>query len=361
MREMAVCTRVVRGSFHQGDEGFFDSRSRGRQCVANCVQAAVYTKICPVGQWTRDVLDSILLGGDALYLRSTRSGPRGLLNVHQVENPVTFMGRRFYVECTQEELIYGAVSESATVGCSLLNAIGSLVDGDGWTLGVLTLSCGQGGYGTLVVVSKDKCYFFDSHSRNVQGLQVVDGTSVLLEFENVEQLELYLERLACNLHCDQFTLDVLHVREEGVQNVGVVSDQVGGVQELVVDGEEDEQREEDEEDKQEEEHEEEHCRKMDQSQKEEESHGIEKKGMGKISRRRRRKKIFKEKKRKNREMEERFSDDHDGVDGEVEEFGSFDESVMDYLKEMGPSEVNGAVSGTLCGRRMGQGVEGSFS
>ena len=44
-----------------------------------------------------------------------------------------------------------------------------------------------------VILHSRACYLFDSQSRDSRGLSVADGSSVLLKFANILQLENYIQ------------------------------------------------------------------------------------------------------------------------------------------------------------------------
>ena len=44
-----------------------------------------------------------------------------------------------------------------------------------------------------IILHSKACYFFDSHNRDSRGLSVADGSSVLLKFENIIQLQNYIQ------------------------------------------------------------------------------------------------------------------------------------------------------------------------
>ena len=55
----------------------------------------------------------------------------------------------------------------------------------------------------LSIVLLRNCYYlFDSHSRDERGFSVVDGTSVLMKFMDLYELEKYLQVLIYNIETD---------------------------------------------------------------------------------------------------------------------------------------------------------------
>ena len=60
---MSNATCFVRGSIHKGDSQF-SNISRGRQCALLCANS------CDILTWTSDIIDRILIEGDAMYLKA---------------------------------------------------------------------------------------------------------------------------------------------------------------------------------------------------------------------------------------------------------------------------------------------------
>ena len=54
----------------------------------------------------------------------------------------------------------------------------------------------MGGFTTVAISLRNCYYLFESHSRDERDLSVVDGTSVLMEFSDLYELEKYLQ-VAC--------------------------------------------------------------------------------------------------------------------------------------------------------------------
>ena len=58
-------SRVVNGTFHQGDSRF--ESTAGRQCACNSLFAIFWSHIRPIARWNRHDLDRILTEGDQIY------------------------------------------------------------------------------------------------------------------------------------------------------------------------------------------------------------------------------------------------------------------------------------------------------
>jgi len=60
---------IIRGSIHQGHDIFSDF-TRGRQCTANAAVAVAMCLLHHPLSWTKNLIDTILLIGDVLYIKS---------------------------------------------------------------------------------------------------------------------------------------------------------------------------------------------------------------------------------------------------------------------------------------------------
>ena len=80
--------------------------------------------------------------------------------------------------------------------------LATLINGDSFLRDLLTTGCNNDitlcllfmeGFTTAIILLRNCCYLFDSHSRNERGSSVVDGISVLLKFSDLYELEKYLQ------------------------------------------------------------------------------------------------------------------------------------------------------------------------
>ena len=46
---------------------------------------------------------------------------------------------------------------------------------------------------TAIILSRNNYYLFDSHSSNERGLRIVDGASVFMKFNNLFEIEKYIQ------------------------------------------------------------------------------------------------------------------------------------------------------------------------
>ena len=71
----------------------------------------------------------------------------------------------------------------------------------------------MGGFTTALMKHHNHFYLFDSHSRDSRGLSVVDGTSVLMKFSDLFEVENYIQvfYLDChNMEQSYFQLQFIH-------------------------------------------------------------------------------------------------------------------------------------------------------
>ena len=80
--------------------------------------------------------------------------------------------------------------------------LATLINGDSFLRDLLTTGGNNGitlcllfmeGFTTAIILLRNCYYLFDSHSRDERDLSVVDGTSVLMKFRDLYELEKYLQ------------------------------------------------------------------------------------------------------------------------------------------------------------------------
>ena len=197
-QECKYFTKIVKGSFHQGNTSIFSSNSVGKQCVPNCATAALYTSIIPLYRWTSDILDNILKCGDKLY-NDIHSG-NDFLQVHEICKEIR-IHNNLYAFQIRHEYFGGIHNQCAldTVNMTLEKATSCVLQQNQncqWAYCILCVGNQNGATASLLCLSVNNCYIFDPHSRNPYGESVPDGTSVLMMFQNRQKMISYL----CNLY-----------------------------------------------------------------------------------------------------------------------------------------------------------------
>ena len=79
---------------------------------------------------------------------------------------------------------------------TLDQAVCSMENSHQWTYGVLTLADGNDGASVLLCVKQGNYYIFDSHSRDVFGIVVPNGTSVLLHIKMHNAFMKYIKTMS---------------------------------------------------------------------------------------------------------------------------------------------------------------------
>ena len=88
-----------------------------------------------------------------------------------------------------------------------------------WTYGILTLADGNDGASVLLCVKQGNYYIFDSHSRDVFGNVVPNGTSVLLHIKMHNAFMKYIKTIGCQLATSQFEITVLSPAVSGFHHM----------------------------------------------------------------------------------------------------------------------------------------------
>ena len=200
---------TIKGSFHQGDSSHFSDETLGRQCMANSVAAAVYATMLPINYWNPPVLDRILIAGDELYRRRCNQQYQ-YLQFSDIRNTKLLFGQQH--DMNSNDPITGLLQyESAPSPpfFTLDQVVSSMENLQQWTYGILTLADGNDGTSVLLCVKQGNYYIFDSHSRDVFGNVVPNGTSVLLHMKTHNACMKYIKTIGYQLGATQFEITVL--------------------------------------------------------------------------------------------------------------------------------------------------------
>ncbi|XP_029671986.1 uncharacterized protein LOC115240773 [Formica exsecta] len=112
--EIAGNRAIIRGSIHQGHDMFSDA-TRGKQCTAIAAVAIAMSLLHNLQTWTKNLIDTILLIGDALYVTSIskRKNPhlaeinRDFLSVDELHTDIEIFGNVINLFITQDSSISG--------------------------------------------------------------------------------------------------------------------------------------------------------------------------------------------------------------------------------------------------------------
>ena len=188
------CSRFVQGSIHQGSLGISVlSASFGTQCTAIALIALVFACFkVDVTTWESQHLDTVVFEGDTLYnsiVQSRYDGDATVYLGHQ-DLPLEFtafgaryqqrLGSTFHVAINNRP----AVVEAG--GHTVIDALEMAFNQSPWLIGTF------GGRSVALFRSNVMFFVFDSHSRNAVGQIDSAGRSILLCYDNVNVLSLYL-------------------------------------------------------------------------------------------------------------------------------------------------------------------------
>ena len=170
--------KVIMGSFHQGNTRF--GLTAGIQCACNSLYALCWSHVKKVYRWNTHDLDHILNEGDVLY---KSLGTMDLLSADELPRSVMMSNNNIPVEFLE-----------------LKTEIAYLRTGEPFLRRIVSSECDEimfllfmGGFTTALMKQHNHFYLFDSHSRDEQGLSVAGGTSVLLKFSDLMEVEKYIQ------------------------------------------------------------------------------------------------------------------------------------------------------------------------
>ncbi|XP_061811977.1 uncharacterized protein, partial [Nerophis lumbriciformis] len=185
-------SKVVRGSFHQGDSRFSYG---GMQCMAIAASSIAKHVVKSVFSWERQELDRILYSGDEFYSSLRNLGifshPSHFLSVPDLPTNVVIDEQLFSFHFSQHPAS-GAVGVEQENGpfVTLRNGLEGIFSQ--YSMCLLTLVTS-----TSAIICEDGQFaVVDSHSRSSCGLVDHNGTSVILHFSCLDDLHHYICCLA---------------------------------------------------------------------------------------------------------------------------------------------------------------------
>ena len=182
----------VQGDFNQGDKKF--GVSAGSQCAINSLVAICFSTIKKISFNTH--LNFVVESGDIVY---KNKGYVGYITFEEMPDNIFLRGSQFSIirslrsehETTKElELADNAMSDlfwNKTFKDNLRGSDGAIIVINSFMF--------------MVKVENKFFYLFDSHSRDKQGVQCDDGTSVVLKFKDIFEIKKYLRHIyltSCN-------------------------------------------------------------------------------------------------------------------------------------------------------------------
>ena len=214
--------RLIRGNFHQGNMQLFSIESAGRQCSCNalvmlCTIEHVIDSLMPCH------LDEMLTIGDNLYKTRSKElnsanvlAPDQLLDQTQLPDCLTIHQRPYTVAYKHEHFKHGRLGEDNSQ--SELNT---------WLQYVFNISDRNililDGYMMALYkhTTTGQYLYFDSHSRDENGLVAGEGTSIVLIFDSLQNLLKYLVQLTNSLRARFFGLLPIVVHKQVQTNAQI--------------------------------------------------------------------------------------------------------------------------------------------
>ncbi|XP_044261040.1 uncharacterized protein LOC123009011 [Tribolium madens] len=211
---------ILRGTFSQKDRRFLEE-SRNSQCGAMAALALAFRSWIKVEEWNSDTVDTIVEHGDKFYqicvenLRQNDQFRHPHLMIAEIYKSYDIENRRFMFEI-DDCLVYGVVNSK--------------------TPGILTLQQGlteffQNSDGGTVTSNDqsmaiwregDAYFYFDSHSRDKEGLSCPFGTACVLRTLNIKDLtQIFLSNLKAD-HLNLFNISRIDVKIVEITDEGFV-------------------------------------------------------------------------------------------------------------------------------------------
>ena len=189
----------VQGHFHQGHLKF--GVNTGKQCVANCLCAMMYSQVKELQQWTSYDMDLVLNSGDELYghLSKSTAMNNDYLLINELPDELIAFKKSYTM--TYHESVTGMFEDDddnlAEFNMMQLNrALEQTLQRYNACFVCFNVN-------TFGVIAQDGVYYiFDSHSRDDNGWQVQDGRSLLKFTPTWQDVYRYCTELrtSMNLH-----------------------------------------------------------------------------------------------------------------------------------------------------------------
>lgn len=185
--------RILRGSFHQSHSKFLNF-SRGKQCTANAAVAITVAKIKETETWSPNIIDTILIAGDRLYLNSIQSrrapnsaeANKEYLRVQELQINFEVLNHSCIIQVQDESYsICGHLTVNIDGFPNLKNGLTHFFTESDVDEGAI-VTCN--GISVAIWKRDDLYYLFDSHSRGPKGRVAQDRKACLISFTDIPQL-----------------------------------------------------------------------------------------------------------------------------------------------------------------------------
>ena len=197
--------KVVQGSFHQGHPKF--GQTAGIQCACNSLFTLCWSSIKRVAVWITSDLDHVLESGDCLYKSLNTNN---ILSVDDLPQNVTVEGCALRTTMLKNETGIMNITDHLDF---LEQSYQKLSDtGNGLIFFI-------NGYTFALIWSKSAVFLRDSHSRDEQGFTTPDGTSVLLKFRSLDDVQSYITNIYLvhqNMQITFYQLQYIKIETENI-------------------------------------------------------------------------------------------------------------------------------------------------
>ena len=173
------------------------------------LSALLFHRSYSVNSWKQTNNDDILFHGDRMYLHSLTNElvpDTNSLSINELPKVATLLNNVEY--CLNYSQFYqGRIDHSfCSEGpfCSLKQVLINAFSDSANAMIVLD------GYIMAVFKDSESFYLFDSHARNLRGMPDENGTAVVLEFSELNELQNHIETLASYLNVRIFEITPVH-------------------------------------------------------------------------------------------------------------------------------------------------------
>ena len=191
---------------HQGDPSLFHPHSVGHQCLPNSLIACIMAVIENPCNWTTETMDYILQEGDKLY--SNIDVGNQLLLPSDLPTCVHMNGR--VCEIVRGKEVFGSFVENIAEAKKILSALCIFIQKTA-TSALLCAGDKTGASAIALLSIGSLLFIFDAHSRNNCGMPCSNGTSVLMQFSDVDGTVSDICELANSLSAMLFHWTFWHV------------------------------------------------------------------------------------------------------------------------------------------------------
>ena len=187
--------KITQGSFDQSDARF--GETAGSQCMCNAFFSVCFSAIKKARFWTTWELDYILNNGNSLYSRLGHTSD--FLSIDDLPTSVNIHG-------------YPVSARKVLEDCGRVNSdfIVDVYQRNGGNVGNGMIVIIKG-YSFSIIWSDTAIFLFDSHSRDSNAIPSSNGTSILLQFDTMHNVQQYLTRMYGHQETELFQVVYLQI------------------------------------------------------------------------------------------------------------------------------------------------------